>query len=82
MNTLEVTKLSFGEKFAYGLGDCSANVVVALTGTFLNAYYTDTVGIAASAIATMMLLCRIFDGGSDLLYVPKRYPKFQGVFIG
>ena len=60
-------KLSFSEKFAYGIGDCSANIVVALTGTFLSAYYTDTVGIAAAAVGTMLLLCRILDGGSDLL---------------
>ncbi len=60
-------KLSFKEKFSYGLGDCSANVVVALTGTFLSAYYTDTVGIAAAAVGTMLLVCRVFDGGSDLL---------------
>ena len=60
-------KLSFAEKFSYGLGDCSANIVVALTGTFLSAYYTDTVGIAAAAVGTMLLLCRVLDGGSDIL---------------
>ena len=49
-------KLSFAEKFSYGLGDCSANIVVALTGTFLSAYYTDTVGIAAAAVGTMLHL--------------------------
>jgi len=35
-----------------------ANVVVALTGTFLSAYYTDSVGIAAAAVGTMLLVCR------------------------
>ena len=67
MSAAQNTKLSFVEKFAYGLGDCSANIVVALTGTFLSAYYTDTVGIAAAAVGTMLLLCRVLDGGSDLL---------------
>lgn len=60
-------KLSMGEKLSYGLGDCSANVVTTLVGTYLTAYYTDTVGIAAGAIATMMLLARIFDGGTDII---------------
>ena len=67
VNTSPSKKLSFMEKFSYGLGDCSANIVVALTGTFLSAYYTDTVGIAAAAVGTMLLLCRVLDGGSDLL---------------
>ena len=60
-------KLSFGEKFCYGMGDCSANVVVALAGTYLTGYFTDTVGIAAAAIGTMMLLARIFDGATDII---------------
>lgn len=60
-------RLSFGEKLAYGMGDCGANVVVAMCGTFLTAYYTDTVGIAAAAVGTMMLLSRIFDGITDIL---------------
>ena len=67
MSTKQSKKLTFMEKFCYGLGDCSANIVVALTGTFLSAYYTDTVGIAAAAVGTMLLVCRVFDGGSDLL---------------
>ncbi len=60
-------KLTFQEKLAYGMGDCGANVVVAMCSTFLTAYYTDTVGIAAAAIGTMMLLTRIFDGITDII---------------
>ena len=60
-------KLTWGEKVSYGMGDCGANVVVAMCSTFLTAYYTDTVGIAAAAIGTMMLICRIFDGITDII---------------
>lgn len=60
-------KLKFGEKLAYGMGDCGANVYVALAGSFLTAYYTDTVGIAVAAVGTMMLLSRILDGVTDLI---------------
>ncbi len=60
-------KLTWGEKISYGMGDCGANVVVALTGTFLTGYFTDTVGIAAAAVGTMMLIARIFDGITDIL---------------
>ena len=60
-------RLSFGEKLAYGMGDCGANVYVAMASTFLTGYYTDTVGLAAAAVGTMMLLARIFDGITDLM---------------
>lgn len=61
----EEKRLSWAEKLAYGCGDCAANVYVAASG-FLTAFYTDTVGIAAMAIGTMMLVARIFDGVTDL----------------
>ncbi|MCM1134414.1 MAG: glycoside-pentoside-hexuronide (GPH):cation symporter [Clostridium sp.] len=60
-------RLQLGEKVAYGLGDCAANVYVAMAGTFLTAFYTDTVGIAAAAVGTMMLLARVLDGVTDLV---------------
>lgn len=60
-------RLGIGEKITYGFGDCAANVYVAMAGTFLTAFYTDTVGLAAAAVGTMMLLARIFDGATDLV---------------
>lgn len=60
-------RLNMKEKISYGFGDCAANVYVAMAGTFLTAFYTDTVGIAAAAVGTMMLLARIFDGVTDLV---------------
>ena len=63
----QTKKLSWGEKISYGMSDCGANVVVALTGTFLTGYFTDTVGIAAAAVGTMMLIARIFDGITDII---------------
>ena len=65
-NTQE-RRLSMPEKVSYGFGDCAANVYVAMAGTFLTAFYTDTAGIAAAAIGTMMLVARIFDGATDLV---------------
>lgn len=60
-------KLKFSEKIAYGMGDSAANVYVAMTGSFLTGFYTDTVGLAAAAVGTMMLVTRVFDGITDLL---------------
>jgi GPH family glycoside/pentoside/hexuronide:cation symporter len=60
-------KLAFREKFAYGMGDSAANIYVAMASTFLTGYYTDTVGLAALAVGTMMLVARLFDGVTDLM---------------
>lgn len=67
MNVTNEHRLSMGEKISYGFGDCAANVYVAMASSFLTAYYTDTVGLAAMAVGTMMLLARIFDGATDLV---------------
>ncbi|MCR5272084.1 MAG: glycoside-pentoside-hexuronide (GPH):cation symporter [Lachnospiraceae bacterium] len=60
-------RLKLGEKIAYGMGDSAANVYVAMASTFMTGYYTDTVGLAAAAVGTMMLLARVFDGVTDLM---------------
>ena len=60
-------KISIAEKACYGIGSGGGNIITQVVGTFLTAYYTDTVGIAAAAIGTMMLLTRFLDGISDIL---------------
>lgn len=67
MSVLKEHRLSMSEKVTYGFGDCAANVYVAMASSFLTAYYTDTVGLAALAVGTMMLVARIFDGVTDLV---------------
>lgn len=60
-------KLGGKEKLCYSFGDCAGQIYVALASYFLTGYYTDTVGIAAMAVGTMMFVARIFDGTSDLI---------------
>lgn len=60
-------RLTLNEKVSYSLGDCAGQIYVALATFFLTGYYTDTVGIAAAAVGTMMLVARLFDGSSDLI---------------
>lgn len=67
METKKENRLSMKEKISYGLGDGAANIYVAMAMTFLTGYYTDTVGLAAAAIGTMMLVARLFDGVTDLI---------------
>ncbi len=66
MNTSSTSvKLSFGEKFGYGLGDTASNFVWALMMNFIMFYYTDIFGITAAAAGTMLLFARSTDGVVD-----------------
>ena len=63
--TREGMKLSFLEKFGYGLGDTASNFVWALMMNFIMYYYTDIFGITAAAAGTMLLFARSTDGLFD-----------------
>lgn len=60
-------KIKFREKLAYAVGDGGCNIIWSLVGSYLTFYYTDSVGISAAAVGTLMLLARVLDGISDLL---------------
>ena len=61
------TKIPVWKKICYGCGAGGGNVMSTLLATFLTAYYTDTAGIAAAAIGTMFVICRLLDGITDLM---------------
>ncbi len=67
MESTKNYKLSMREKISYSFGDCAGQIYVTLASYFLTGYYTDTVGISALAIGTMMIVARIFDGTTDLV---------------
>lgn len=67
METKKDNRLRLSEKLCYSAGDCGGQIYVTLCTYFLTGFYTDTVGIAAAAIGTMMLFARLFDGTSDLI---------------
>ena len=60
-------KVPLLNKIAYGVGTGGGCVFNQIAAAFLLQYYTDTALISAGAIATMFLVCRVFDGISDLL---------------
>lgn len=60
-------KLSFLERFGYGVGDYAANLVYSAISAFLLVYYTNVVGASAAAAASIIAVSKIFDGVSDLL---------------
>lgn len=59
-------KLSFIEKLTFGIGDAGANFVWSFLAAFMTIYLTDTVGLGAALIGTIIFVCRLFDGVSDL----------------
>lgn len=60
-------KVPLLNKVAYGVGTGGGCVFNQIAAAFLLNYYTDTALIGAGAIATMFLVCRIFDGVTDLV---------------
>lgn len=67
VTTVPSQRLSFSEKFAYGLGDTACNLVFQTVNLFLFIYYTDVFGLPAAAVGTMMLVARVLDAGLDPL---------------
>lgn len=59
---------SAGEKLAYAVGDLGSNFVWTFCSSWLTLYYTDSVLMSAALIGTIMLIIRLFDGVSDILF--------------
>ena len=59
---------SGGEKLAYALGDLGSNFVWTFCSSWLTLYYTDSVLMAAGVIGTIMLVLRLADGVSDIIF--------------
>lgn len=60
-------KLSMKEKISYAGGDTACNIVFAMTSTLLTLFYTDYIGVNPATIGMVMLISRVFDGGSDVI---------------
>lgn len=54
------------EIWGYGIGSLGLNSSFTLTSSFLTYYYTDSAGITAGAVGTLMLIARLFDGITDI----------------
>lgn len=59
-------KLSFKEKFAYALGDASANIAWRGVASFLIIFYTDVFGMTPATVGLLMMIARFGDGVSDV----------------
>ncbi|MGA7674175.1 MAG: MFS transporter [Rhizomicrobium sp.] len=59
--TQQIHKLSIFEKIGYGFGDGASNLIWMMFIYFQLNFYTDVYGLAASALATMLLVTRTWD---------------------
>ena len=65
--TVGDVKVSLKEKISYGLGDTACNIVYALTASILTFFYTDYIGVSVGMVGLIILISRVFDGGSDVV---------------
>ena len=64
----EKTYLNWVNKIGYGSGDIAGNVVYALLSAFVMIFLTDTVGMNAGIVGTLIAVSKLFDGVSDIFF--------------
>ena len=64
----EKTYLKWYNKIGYGSGDIAGNVVYALLSAFVMIFLTDTVGMNAGIVGTLIAFSKLFDGVSDIFF--------------
>lgn len=60
--------LKWYNKVGYGSGDLAANMIYGLITSFLMIYLTDTVGLEAGIVGTLIMFARITDGVTDVFF--------------
>lgn len=60
--------LKWYNKVGYGSGDIAGNVVYAFLTSFVMIYLTDTIGLNAGIVGTLIAVSKIFDGITDLFF--------------
>lgn len=61
------SKADWKQKLGFSVGgSMGGNFIYATISSFATLYYTDSVGISAAVVGTMMLIARVLDGVSDV----------------
>ncbi len=65
INSKPKSKLNYTSTIAYAIGSSATNASFYMINNYLMLFYTDIVGLAASAISIIMLVARIWDAAND-----------------
>jgi len=82
-----LAKLSWKERLGYGVGDAGFNFYWALIGSYLAAFYTDTLGLSAAIAALVIFWAKIVDAFTDPIMgaiadrTNTKYGKFRPYLI-
>lgn len=60
--------LKWYNKVGYGAGDIAGNVVYAFLSSFVMIYLTNTVGLNAGIVGTLIAVSKLFDGITDIFF--------------
>lgn len=60
--------LKWYNKVGYGSGDIAGNVIYAFLTSFVMIYLTDTIGLNAGIVGTLIAVSKLFDGISDVFF--------------
>lgn len=80
--------LKLWNQMAFGMGDAGGNCFYCLISAFLLIYLTDAVGLNAGIIGSLMMVSRLLDGVSDIIFgrildkTHTRWGKARPWFIG
>ena len=55
------------QKTSYSIASAGGNIISVIISMFISTYMTDSVGISAAAVGTMMFISRFLDLGTDFL---------------
>lgn len=64
----EKTYLKWYNKVGYGSGDIAGNVVYAFLSSFVMIYLTNTIGLSAGIVGTLIAVSKLFDGFTDIFF--------------
>lgn len=64
----EKTYLKWYNKVGYGSGDVAGNVVYAFLSSFVMIYLTNSIGLSAGIVGTLIAVSKLFDGITDVFF--------------